>query len=74
MDNIHIDNFIKEKTMEANSHMHFYTLGEYNNFQAFLLNQEDTKDCLRFFEGLISATLLSIPLWTAIVWIFLSSL
>jgi len=74
MDNIHIDNFIKEKTMEANSHMHFYALGEYNNFQASLLNQEDTKDCLRFFEGLISATLLSIPLWTAIVWIFLSSL
>jgi len=74
MDNIHIGNFIKEKTMETISHMHSYTLVEDNAFQAFLLNQEDTKDCFRFFEGFISATLLSIPLWTAIVWIVLSSL
>ena len=60
--------------METISHMQFYTLVEDNTFQTFLLNQEDTKDCFRFFEGIFSATLLSIPLWTAIVWIVLSSL
>ena len=45
---------------------------EGNPVRTSLSDQDDLGDALRFSEGLIWATFLSITLWTAIVWISLS--
>jgi hypothetical protein len=53
--------------MEAISYTDLYAPLENKAVQTFILNREDPEDFLRFFEGFIYATLLSIPLWTAII-------
>lgn len=59
--------------MEIIPHVNLYASVENITIQTFLSNREDLRDCFRFFEGMISATLVSIPLWVAILWVILPS-
>lgn len=59
--------------MEIIPHVNLYASVEKITIQTFLSSREDIRDCFRFFEGMVSATLFSIPLWVAILWLILSA-
>ena len=57
--------------MELVAQIDLYTPEENRTIQTFISDRPDPEDCSRFFEGLVPATLLSIPLWTAIIGLIL---
>ena len=59
--------------MEIIPHVNLYASVEHITIQTFLSNREDFRECFRFFEGMLSATLISILLWVAILWVILPS-